>query len=111
MSADAPLTDDERAHAAKLTVYAVWYKDVFGDGDAFAMSISLSEADAQADYDRRIREGSKAFVPGYDGIVIEGPAPLYPTGMIGCPVRTVREVLRRAAQGIGGPVPVPILSA
>jgi hypothetical protein len=105
---DEPLTPEERETAAKIVVFTVWYKDVFGDGDAFAMSISLTEADARADYDRRIREGSnKAFVPGYDGIVIEGPAPLFPTGMIGCPVRTVREVLRRAAKGIGGAVPVP----
>jgi|GEM_PF-6823814 len=105
---DEPLTAEEQARAAELMVFTVWYKDDFGDGDAFAMSICLSESEAKADYDRRIREGSnKAFEPGWDGIVIYGPEPLYPRGMVGCPLRTVREVLRRAKHGVAGPVPVP----
>jgi hypothetical protein len=105
---DLPLTAEERARAEKLVVFVVWYQDDFGDGDAFPISICLSESEAQADLARRIHEGSnKAFVAGWDGILIHGPEPLSPDGMFGCPLRTVREVLRRAARGQPGPVPVP----
>jgi hypothetical protein len=101
------LTPEEQAQAEQLLVYTIWYEDQFGDGDAFPMAICLSEAEARAEYDRLIRDGiCKPLEPGWDGIVMDGPMPLSPRGRVGCSPATVRDILRRAGQGIRGPIHV-----
>lgn len=102
---DSPLTDDERARAARLAVWSIWYDDAFS-GDGFPLSVCLSEEEARADLERRVASGSsKRFQPGWDGIAVVGPRPL-DENLYGAAI--VREVMRRAAAGEPGPVPVPI---
>lgn len=101
-----PLSAEESRRAEAIQVWTVYYEDRFHIGpsrEAFPVAVCLSAEEAHAEVARR-----GPMVSGFDGHLAGGPSPLVRPGErapeLGADV--VRELIRRAEAGQGGPVPV-----
>ena len=99
---EPPLSAEERAAAAGVNVWYVWYEDNFGTGgqrDSFAVAVCLTKEEADSNMAAR----GRPLQAGYDGYKVEGPYDLGKEGRAGI----VRELLALKAAGQSGCVAIP----